>query len=116
MNFYIGLDISQRKTAICVVNANGKIVVEGNSLTLPNDIHSWLTGKGLDLTAVHGMCLEAGAMSSFIYKGLEALGLPIVCVEAFQAHQFLKAQRNKTDKTAWPSTYEWAAITSGLSL
>lgn len=30
-------------------------------------------------------------------KGLEALGLAVTCVEAFQAHQFLKAQRNKTD-------------------
>jgi transposase len=98
MNFYIGLDISQRKTAICIVDAAGKIVVEGNSLTLPSDIHSWLISKNLDLTAVQGVCLEAGAMSSFVYKGLEALGLPVVCVEAFQAHQFLKAQRNKTDK------------------
>lgn len=98
MNLYIGLDISQRKTAICVVNGNGKIMVEGTSLTLPTDIHGWLISKDIDLTVVQGVCLEAGAMSSFIYKGLEALGLPVVCVEAYQAHQFLKAQRNKTDK------------------
>jgi transposase len=98
MNLHIGLDISQRKTAICVVNGKGKIIAEGSSLTLPSDIHSWLVGKGIDLTAVQGVCLEAGAMSSFIYKGLEAFGLPVVCVEAYQAHQFLKAQRNKTDK------------------
>lgn len=98
MNLHVGLDISQRKTAICVVNDKGKIVAEGSSLTLPSDIHSWLVGKEIDFTAIHGVCLEAGAMSSFIYKGLEALGLPVVCVEAFQAHQFLKAQRNKTDK------------------
>jgi len=98
MNFYIGLDISQRKTAICVVDDKGKIVVEGSSLTLPSDIYNWLVGKSVDLAAVQNVCLEAGAMTSFIYKGLEALGLPVVCVEAFQAHQFLKAQRNKTDK------------------
>jgi transposase len=98
MNLHIGLDISQRKTAICVVNDKGTIVVEGSSLTLPNDIHSWLLGKAIDLTLVQGVCLEAGALSSFIYKGLEALGFPVVCVEAFQAHQFLKAQRNKTDR------------------
>jgi transposase len=98
MNLHVGLDISQRKTAICVVNDKGKIVAEGSSLTLPSDVHSWLLGKEIDLTAIHGVCLEAGAMSSFIYKGLEAFGLPVVCVEAFQAHQFLKAQRNKTDK------------------
>ena len=98
MNLHVGLDISQRKTAICIVNGKGKIVAEGSSLTLPSDIHSWLVSKGVDLAAIQGVCLEAGAMSSFIYKGLEAVGLPVVCVEAFQAHQFLKAQRNKTDK------------------
>ena len=98
MNLHVGLDISQRKTAICVVNDKGKIVAEGNALTLPSDIYSWLVGKGIDLTGIQGVCLEAGAMSSFIYKGLQAFGLPVVCVETFQAHQFLKAQRNKTDK------------------
>jgi transposase len=92
MNLHVGLDISQRKTAICTVNDKGKIVAEGSSLTLPSDIHCWLVGKEIDLTAIQGVCLEAGAMSSFIYKGLEALGLPVICVEAFQAH------RNKTDK------------------
>jgi transposase len=98
MNFYIGLDISQRKTAIWIVDGKGKIVAEGNSLTLPSDIHSWLISKSLGLTAVQGVCLEATAMSSFIYKGLETVGLAVVCVEAFQAYQFLKAQRNKADK------------------
>jgi transposase len=98
MNLHVGLDISQRKTAICVINDKGKMIAEGSSLTLPSDIHGWLVSKAIDLTAIQGVCLEAGAMSSFIYKGLEALGLPVTCVEAFQAHQFLKAQRNKTDK------------------
>src|ERR1019366_676929 len=98
MNIYVGLDISQRKTAICAVNDKGKIIAEGTSLTLPSDIHRWLASKSLDFSAIQGICLEAGAMSSFVYKGLEAFGLPVMCVEAFQAHQFLKAQRNKTDK------------------
>lgn len=83
MSLHVGLDISQRKTAICVINDKGTILCEGNSLTLPTDIHGWLVDKGVDLTAIHGLCLEAGAMSSFIYKGLQALGLPAVCVEAF---------------------------------
>lgn len=98
MELHVGLDISQRKTAICIVNEKGKIICEGNALTLPSDIHRWLVETGLDLTAIQAICLEAGSMSSFIYKGLEAVGLPVVCVEAFQAHQFLKTQRNKTDK------------------
>ena len=73
MNFHVGLDISQRKTAICVVNDKGKIAAEGSVLTLPSDIHGWLLTKDIDLLAIQGVCLEAGSMSSFIYKGLEAL-------------------------------------------
>ena len=79
MNLHVGLDISQRKTAICVVNDKGKMIAEGNALTLPSDIHGWLVNQDIDLTAIQGVCLEAGAMSSFIYKGLEAVGLPVVC-------------------------------------
>lgn len=98
MNLHVGLDISQRKTAICVINDQGKVVAEGGALTIPTDIYGWLVGRNIDLALVRGVCLEAGAMSSFIYKGLESLGLPVICVETFQAHQFLKSQRNKTDK------------------
>ncbi|MET4312690.1 hypothetical protein [Bradyrhizobium sp. RT4b] len=68
MNLHVGLDISQRRTAICVVNGKGKMIAEGSSLTLPSDIHSWLVGKEIDLTAIQGVCLEAGAMSSLIYN------------------------------------------------
>ena len=59
MNLHVGLDISQRKTAICVVNDKGKTVVEGNALTLPSDIYDWLKNKLVDLEAVKAVCLEA---------------------------------------------------------
>ena len=82
MKLHVGLDVSQRKTAICVINDKGKIIAEGNALTLPSDIHNWLSTKVSDLSSIQGVCLEAGAMSSFLYKGLQAFGLPVVCVEA----------------------------------
>ena len=37
-------------------------------------------------------------MSSWLYSGLTKLGMPVVCLESFQAHRFLSTQRNKTDK------------------
>ncbi len=98
MQYFIGLDVSQRSTAVCVIDSDGKRIHEGKALTLPSDIHCWLTSKAIDVHDAKGVCLEAGAMSSFLYKGLAALGYPVICVEAFQAHQFLKAQRNKTDR------------------
>jgi hypothetical protein len=48
MDYYIGLDVSQRQTAICVVDAKGKIAVEGKALTLPSDIHGWLVAHEQD--------------------------------------------------------------------
>jgi transposase len=98
MKLYVGLDLSQRKTAICVVDDKGKMVTEGSALTLPSDISEWLRSHNIDFPSIEAVCLEAGAVSSFVYKGLEANGLPVVCVDAYQAHQFLKTQRNKTDK------------------
>jgi transposase len=98
MQYYIGLDVSQRNTAISVVDYKGKVVDEGKTLTLPSDIFGWLIKVAVDVAPIKAVCIEAGAMSSWLYKELSKLGLPMVCVEAYQAHAFLKTQRNKTDK------------------
>lgn len=98
MENFIGLDVSQRFTAICIIDETGKRLHEGKALTLPSDIHSWITSHGIQSTQVKAVCLEAGAMSSFLYKGLCDRGYPVTCVETRQAAAFLKFQRNKTDK------------------
>ncbi|VIO69417.1 IS110 family transposase [Bradyrhizobium ivorense] len=98
MECYIGLDVSQRQTAICVVDAKGKIVVEGKSPTRPSDIHGWLVAKDIQISSIVRIGIEAGAMSAWLHIELTKLGLPLICLEAFQAHRFLKTYRNKTDK------------------
>jgi len=98
MEYYVGLDVSQRQTAVCVVDGQGKKIAEGKVLTLPGDIYGWLATKVLDLAAIVRVGLEAGAMSNWLYTELGKLGLPMICLEAYQAHQFLKSNRNKTDK------------------
>lgn len=40
MAYYIGLDVSQKTTAICIVDDKGKTFAEGSALTRPSD--SWL--------------------------------------------------------------------------
>jgi transposase len=98
MHFYAGLDVSQRHTAICIVDEKGKVVDEGKTLTLPADIFGWMIRTGIDGPMFEAVCIEAGAMSSWLYKELTKLGLSMICVDAYQAHTFLKTQRNKTDK------------------
>jgi transposase len=98
MKYYVGLDVSQRQTAVCIVDEQGKKIGESKVLTLPTDIHGWLATKISDLSAIVRVGLESGAMSNWLYTDLTKLGLPMMCLETFQAHQFLKSNRNKTDK------------------
>jgi len=98
MGYYIGLDVSQRQTAICVLDDRGHVVAEGKAATQPCAIHGWLVVKNISLVSVVKVGLEAGAMSFWLSAGLTEMGLPMVCLEAFQAHRFLKTCRNKTDR------------------
>lgn len=97
MAYYVGLDVSQKQTWICVVDEKGQIAAQGGAFTRAEDIHGWL-GNRVELSQIVRIGLEAGNMSSWLYSGLTKLGLTVVCLEAFQAHRFLAAQRNKTDK------------------
>jgi transposase len=94
---YVGLDISQKQTWICVIDNKGVVLAEGAALTRATDIHGWLNNR-VNLAEIANVGLEAGTMSSWIYSGLIKLGLPVICLESFQAHRFLATQRNKTDK------------------
>jgi transposase len=98
MQYYIGLDVSQKQTAICVVDEQGKIIEEGKSLTRPTDIYDWLHARQIEFSSIVRIGLEAGALSSWLCAELTKLGLPMICLETFQAHRFLKTYRNKTDK------------------
>ncbi|MBD9650198.1 transposase [Ensifer sp. ENS09] len=97
MAYFIGLDVSQRRTAICILDDDGAMIAEGTALTSPSDIYQWIA-KRIDIVLVRRAGLEAGAMSFWLYTDLAAMGLPMVCLEAYQAAQLLKTQRNKADR------------------
>jgi len=95
--YFAGLDVGQRSTAICVIDVDGKILCEGAATSHPEQIHGWL-GNRLDMSRPVQCGLEAGNMSSWLYRGLANHGLDVTCMETFQAHRFLATFRNKTDK------------------
>lgn len=97
VDYYVGLDVSQKQTSICVIDHEGKIISEGKSLTRPMDIFGWLKNR-IDVDASVKVGLEAGNMSSWLHGGLCQYGLDVICLETFQAHRFLATYRNKTDK------------------
>ena len=49
-DYFVGLDISQKTTSICVTDPDGKKLHEGASLTRPQDIYGWL-GNRIDMDA-----------------------------------------------------------------
>ena len=96
MDYYVGLDVSLRSVAVCVIDADGKHVFERAVACEIEDILACLR----DVPA--GQCrvgFESGAMSQHLYYGLRAAGLDVVCMEARQVNAALSAMRNKTDKT-----------------
>ena len=95
MRHYAALDVSNKITAICVVDERDKIIVEEEVKTHPKDISSALTVKNLNLATV---VIESGSLSHYLVSQLRAMGFPAVCVDARHMAQILSTTINKTDK------------------
>ena len=95
MEYFAGLDVGVKETAICVVNSAGAVVLEASAETTADAIHQALEGYAGRLRRVGH---EAGALSPWLHRGLQRLGLEVVLLETRHVHAALKAQRNKTDR------------------
>lgn len=95
MQHFVGLDVSVKETAICVVGEQGRVVARGTVESEPSVVTAWLLGRGLCFSRIG---LEAGPMSPWLYAGLVEADLPAVCVETRHMHAALSARINKTDR------------------
>ena len=95
MEYFVGLDVSLRSCALCVVDPKGNVLVERELACEVNDIAECLSEFEFPIERVG---LEAGTMSQHLYFGLQAAGFDVVCLEARQVNAALSAMRNKTDK------------------
>lgn len=95
MEYFVGLDVSLRSCALCVVDPKGNVVLERELACEVNDIAECLSEFEFPIERVG---LEAGTMSQHLYFGLQAAGFDVVCLEARQVNAALSAMRNKTDK------------------
>src|SRR5215218_3337561 len=92
---FVGLDVSVKETAICVVDPQGRVVHRAAVESHPAIISQYLLGLGLTLGRVG---LEAGPLSPWLYAGLVEAALPAICVETRHMHAALSARINKTDR------------------
>lgn len=95
MKYYAGLDISMKETFICILDEGGKKVFESRAYSDPKPIYDELTKGGYELEKVG---LESGSLSSYLTKGLQALGCKAICIDSRKMAAILSVTINKTDK------------------
>ncbi|TCJ39101.1 IS110 family transposase [Parafrankia sp. BMG5.11] len=93
--FFVGLDVSPKRTAICIVDTANSIVAEAYVPTNPEAIARFVRDR---VPHVERVGLEAGQMSEWLTVGLNTAGLPTICVEARHAQGFIQSQINKSDR------------------
>ena len=87
MKYYAGIDLSMETTHVCVVDVEGRRVGALCVDSTPEAIAAALNRHG----PVDRAVIETGRMTPSVALGLRDLGVPIVCIDARQAHQSLKA-------------------------
>jgi transposase len=91
---YCGLDVSDKSTHLCVVDADGKVIWRGVCATDPATLAATLSKRAPDLARV---VLETGPLSAFLYHGLIERSVPAICVCARHAKGVLSTRVNKSD-------------------
>ena len=95
MNQYAGIDVSLESSAVCVVDAEGKIVCEAKVLSEPEALIAWFAA--LDV-AMERIGLEAGPLSQWLYAAMAKAGLSVELLETRHVRAAFKIMPVKTDK------------------
>ena len=93
MEQYIGLDVSQKETAISI-RQGGSRIWRGKCVSDPTVLAAIIRKQA---PYVKRVVFETGPLSTWFYHALSAEGLPVVCIEARHAQKILNETLNKTD-------------------
>jgi transposase len=95
MRQYVGLDVSQKETSICVVSETGQLVFQGRAKSDPGALTAVLLKHAPQAVRIG---FETGAMASWLWHELRRVDLPVVCIDARYAHAALSVRMNKSDQ------------------
>jgi transposase len=95
MTHYVGLDVSQKLTAICVVDGGGHRIWRGVCASEPKLIEATVRRQAGEDARIG---IETGPMTPWLVHELRGCGLDVVCLDARHARAALKMQLNKTDQ------------------
>jgi transposase len=91
MRSYVGLDVSQATTAICVVDEDGRTLAEGKVPTCPRAIAAFVRTQAPELIRLG---LETGPLAVWLFGALRRCGLPVICLDARHANGLKIAKRS----------------------
>ena len=94
MQQYVGLDVSQKVTSVCVVDEGGRKLWTGKCLSTPEALAAAIRERAPQAERVG---IETGPLCVWHFHGLKALGIPVICIDARHAKAALAMQVNKTD-------------------
>ncbi len=95
MKEYVGLDVAQKETSICVIDEQGRLVFEGKAKSTLGALTELIRRQA---PSAERIGFETGAMASWPWHELRRVGLPVVCIDARHAHAALSVRINKSDK------------------
>ena len=95
MRTFVGLDVSQKTTAICVVDYEGQRLWRGQCGSNPMELT-----KVIKRHAGAEACIgiETGSMTPWLVHELRTRGHNVICIDARHAKAALQMQLNKTDQ------------------
>ena len=102
MEHDVGLDVSLKRTSICVVNHTGSVVREGVVDSDPEAIALFVRSNAPGAVRIG---LETGATATWLWNELKRLGLPVICIDARHAKAVLKKRPNNESGTVMPSAF-----------
>jgi transposase len=96
MGVFIGLDVSRRKTAVCVVDRDGTVLLarQGAKRARSPDCAS-----GGIVRRDRSCGIEACPLSEWLHRGLREAGIPVVCVEVRTLSASCLRARSKPTET-----------------
>ena len=94
MGAFVALDVSLQSTSLHVVDQQGRCLWRGKC---PTDLAALASTIKKHAPEVERVGLETGMLATWLYHGLAAAGLPVVCMDARQAKAALSCRVNKTD-------------------
>lgn len=95
MGEYVGLDVSEEVSWVCVLDATGTVVSEAQVASDPAVLADHLARCARDVVAIG---LEAGALTPWLARALAGRGLPVVVMETRRLKAYARASAVKTDR------------------